>query len=88
MHLGEVVPGVDVHDREGELAGPEGLHGQVQEHRRVLAAAEEEDRALRLGGHLAQHEDGVRLEEVEVVGRGGPADRRVPARGGRLRGRR
>ena len=35
--LGEVVPGVDVHDREGEAPGPEGLHRQVQQDGRVLA---------------------------------------------------
>ena len=66
-HLGEVVPGVHVEHREGDASRPEGLLGQVQEDGRVLAAAEEEDRALGLGGHLADDEDGERLEEVEVA---------------------
>ena len=42
-YLGEVVAGVDVEDREGDLARLERLGRQVQEDRRVLAAAEEED---------------------------------------------
>ncbi len=71
-HLGEVVAGVDVHDREGEPARPERLDGQVQEDGRVLATAEEEDGPLRLGRDLAQDEDRVRLEQRQMVG--------VPAR--------
>jgi hypothetical protein len=66
-HLGEVLTGVDVHDREGELLGREGLDREVQQHRRILAAREEQDRSFALGDHLAQDEDGVGLEEVEVV---------------------
>ena len=66
-HLGEVVAGVHVEHREGDPAGPEGLGGQVEQDRRVLAAAEEEDGPLRLGGHLADDEDGQGLEEVEVA---------------------
>jgi hypothetical protein len=37
-HLGEVVPGVDVHDRERELARPERPLGEPEQHDRVLAA--------------------------------------------------
>ena len=65
--LGEVVPGVDVHDREREPPRPERLHGQVQQHGGVLAAAEEEDRSLRLRSDLAQDEDRVGLEEREMI---------------------
>src|SRR5271166_238206 len=41
-HLGEVVPGVDVHERERERPGAEGLLGQPQQHDRVLAATEQQ----------------------------------------------
>ena len=65
-HLGEVVAGVHVEHGEGEAARPEGLGGQVQQHGGVLAAAEEQHRALRFGGHLADDEDGKGLEQMEV----------------------
>ena len=68
-HLGEVVPGVDVEHREGDLAGLERLGRQVQQDGRVLAAAEEQHRPLGLGRHLADDEDGQRLEQVEVAQR-------------------
>ena len=68
-HLGEVVAGVDVEHREGDPPGLEGLGGQVQQDGGVLAAAEEEHRALGLGRHLADDEDGERLEQVEVAER-------------------
>ncbi len=64
--LREVVPGVDVHDRERELAGAEGLLGEAQQHDRVLAAAEEQHGALELGGHLTEDVDGLGLEGLEV----------------------
>ena len=64
--LGEVVAGVDVHHREGELGRPERLLGQAQQDQRVLAAAEEEHRALQLGRHLPHDVDRLRLEGVEV----------------------
>ena len=64
--LREVVPGVDVHDRERELAGPERLLGEPQQHDRVLAAREEQHRPLELGRDLAEDVDGLRLELVEV----------------------
>jgi hypothetical protein len=57
-HLGEVVAGVDMEDGEGDPSRLERLGGQVEQDRRVLASAEEQDRALRLGGHLAYDEDG------------------------------
>ena len=66
-HLGEVVARVHVEHREGDLPGLERLGGQVQQDGRVLAAAEEEDRALGLGRHLADDEDGEGLQQVEVA---------------------
>ena len=65
-HLGEVVSGVDVHDREGQPARVEGLAGETQQDGRVLAAGEQEDAAAGLGGHLADDVDGLRLECAEV----------------------
>ena len=65
-HLGEVVPRVDVHDREREAAGPEGLLRQAQEDDRVLAAREEEHRPLELAGDLAEDVDRLCLQLVEV----------------------
>ena len=65
--LGEVVPGVDVHDRERETGRSEGLLRQAQQDDRVLAAREEEDRRAGLGGDLAHDGHGLRLERVEVA---------------------
>ena len=64
--LGEVVAGVDVHEREREARRAKGLLGQAQQHDRVLATAEEQDRALELGGHLAHDVDGLGLQDLEV----------------------
>ena len=66
--LGEVLSGVDVHDGKGKLLGREGLGRQVQQDGRVLAAGEEQDGAFALGHDLAQDENGVGLEQVEMVG--------------------
>ena len=63
----------------GKPPGPEGLDGQVEQNGRVLAAAEQQDRPLAFGGHLPHDEDGVRLEEVEMV------DDRAGGRGERRR---
>ena len=65
-HLGEVVAGVDVQQREREAPGAERLLGQAQQHDRVLAAREQQHRALALGGHLAHDVDGLGLEVLEV----------------------
>ncbi len=67
-HLGEVVTGVDVHDREGELRGAEGLLGDAQQDDGVLAAREQQHRPLELGRDLAHDEDGLGLEGVQVGG--------------------
>ena len=48
------------------MAGPERLLGQPQQHDRVLAAGEQQDRPLELGGDLAHDEDGLRLELAKV----------------------
>ncbi len=64
--FGEVVPGVDVHDREGELAGAKGLLGEAQQDDRVLAAAEQQHWALEGRGDFAHDEDGLGFDGVEV----------------------
>jgi hypothetical protein len=64
--LREVVARVDVHEREGEARGPEGLLGQAQQDDRVLAAREEEHGPLELCGDLAHDVDGLALERFEV----------------------
>ena len=50
----------------GKLAGAERLLGQPQQNDRVLAAAEQQHRALELGGHLAEDVDRLGLEGLEV----------------------
>ncbi len=65
-HLGEVVPGVDVHQREGEAAGAERLLGEAQQHDRVLPAGEEQHGTLELRCDLAHDVDCLGLELVEV----------------------
>ena len=61
-HLGEVVAGVDVQHRERDRRRPERLRREVQHDDGVLAAAEEQHRALELGGDLADDEDRLALE--------------------------
>ena len=74
-HLGEVVAGVDVHQRERERRRAERLLGQAQQHDRVLAAAEQQHRPLEFGGDLAHHVDRLGLERAQVaeLGAGGHA---------------
>ena len=76
-HLGEVVLGVDVHQRERERRRAERLLGQPQQHDRVLAAAEQQHRALEFGGDLAHHVDRLGLERAQVaqLGAGGDVHR-------------
>ena len=64
--LGEVVTGVDVHQRERKARRPERLLGQPQHHRGVLAAREEQHRALELGRDLTHDVDRFGLERVEM----------------------
>ena len=68
--LGEVVAGVDVHQREGEPGGPERLLGDLQHHRGVLAAREQEHGVLELGRDLPEDVDRLGLERVEMRDRG------------------
>ncbi len=56
---------VDVQDREGNLARPKRLGGQVQHHHGVLAAGEEQRRLLELGDYLTDDVDGFGLEGVQ-----------------------
>ena len=60
--LVEVVPGVDVHHRERDARREERPLGEVQHHDRVLAAGEQQHRALALGGDLADDRDRFVLE--------------------------
>src|SRR3954471_18042418 len=64
--LGEVVAGVDVHEREREQRRAERLLGQAQQHDRVLAAAEQQHRLGQLGGDLAHDVDRLGLEGLQV----------------------
>ena len=70
-HLGKVVPGVDVKERERQpgttLSGEaESLARQVKDDAGVLAAGEQQRRALECGGRFAQDEDRLFLERVEL----------------------
>ncbi len=64
--LGEVVTGVDVHHRERQPSRRERQHGEVQQHRRVLATAEQQHRVLALGRDLADDGDGLVGQRLEV----------------------
>ena len=64
--LGEVVPRVDMHDRERELAGPKRLLGETQQDDRVLAAGEQQHGTFELGRDLAEDVDRLGLEGLEV----------------------
>jgi hypothetical protein len=64
--LGEVVPRVDVHDRERQPGRGERLDGQVQHDRGVLAPREQHHGALELGRHLADDVDGLGLEGLQM----------------------
>jgi hypothetical protein len=70
-HLGEVVPGVDVQQREGKPARPERLLGEAQQDDRVLAAGEQQRGLRALSRDFAQDVDGLGLEPVEMASVGG-----------------
>ena len=61
----------------GSCCGRERFGGEMQQYGGVLAAGEEQHRPLALGNDLAQNEEGVGLENVEVVSgvRGGQGRR-------------
>ena len=86
--LREVVAGVDVHDRKRDVARPERLLGQPQQHDRVLAAAEQQHRPLELGRHLADDVDRLRLEHLEMRGDRGASRRGLDRRAAAQRRRR
>ncbi|CAB4731273.1 unannotated protein [freshwater metagenome] len=75
-YLVEVVTRIDVHDREREPSGCERQHGEVQQHGRILATAEQQHRVHALGGHLTDNGDGLVGECIKVSGLG--------VRGGRV----
>jgi hypothetical protein len=56
--FGKVVTGVDVHDRKWQPGRGEGEHGEMQQHRRVLAATEQQHGILALRCNLANDRDG------------------------------
>jgi hypothetical protein len=55
-----------VHDGEREARRVEGLLGDAQEDRGVLAPGEQQHRALEFGGDLTYDEDRLGLEQAEV----------------------
>ncbi len=65
-NLGEVVAGVDVHDREREARRPERLLGESKKNDGVLPAREEQHGPLELGRDLAHDEDRLGLQGVEM----------------------
>ncbi len=64
--LGEVVTRVHVHHRERNPPRGERFGRQVEQYGRVLPSAKKEDGSFRFRGHLADDENGQRLEEIEV----------------------
>ena len=65
--LGKVEAGVDVHDGKRESGGREGLVGEMEKDRGVLAAGEQQTRPLHLGGHLANDVHALRLEGQQMT---------------------
>ena len=66
VHLLEFPLGVDVHDRERQLAREKGLARQVQHHGGILADRVQHHRVVELGGHLADDVDAFRLQLFQV----------------------
>jgi hypothetical protein len=50
------------------LPRAKGLFGAAQHDQRILAAREQQGRALKSGGDFAQDEDGFFFERIEVAG--------------------
>jgi hypothetical protein len=65
--LREVVPGVDMHDRERQGTGPKSLLRQTQQHDRVLARREQQHRPFQFGDHFADDVHGLGLEQSKLV---------------------
>ncbi len=70
-HLGEVVPGVHMQQRERRRRRRERLQRQMQHHHGVLAAGEQQHRLLELPGHLPEDVGRLRLQYVGVPEPGG-----------------
>ncbi len=66
-HLVEVVPGIDVHYREGKTGGPESLYSESQGESGVLASGEEENRVLRFGYGFANDVNRLRFEGAKMA---------------------
>ena len=62
--LREIVPRVDVQQRERDLRRPERLRRQVRHDDRILAAGKQQRRVLELRRRLAQDENRFGLELV------------------------
>jgi hypothetical protein len=66
-HLAELPGRVDVEQRERQAPGREGLQGEVQQHRGILADRVEHHRILGLGDRLPEDVDALGLQPLEVA---------------------
>ncbi len=65
--LGEVVSGVDVQQRDRQRRWVHRAPCQVQQYRRVLAAGEQQHRAVELGDHLTDDVHRFGFQRCQVV---------------------
>ena len=65
-HFTELVGGIDVQQRERDLAGVEGLLGQPDHHGRILADGIQHHRAGKFRNHLAQNVDALGFQGAEM----------------------
>ena len=65
-HFPELPGRVDMQEWEGRLGRVEGLHGQMQHHRAVLADRIEHHRLFALGDHLPHDVDGLGFEAGQM----------------------
>ena len=65
-HFAEFPGGIDVEEGEGGLSGIEGLHGQMQHDRGVLADGVEHDRTVEFGGNFPNDMNALGLKLLEV----------------------
>jgi hypothetical protein len=66
VHVPKLPGRVDVQQGERQGTGPEGLSGQVQHRRRVLADRIHHDRTFDLSDHFTQDVNGLGLQRLEV----------------------
>jgi hypothetical protein len=66
VHLGELLAGVDVHDRERDAA-EERLAGDPDHHVGILAERPQQRDPLHAGEALAEDEDALRFELVQPI---------------------